>query len=209
MRQGVPYTWAGFALPYAAVGIGVYLFKSANTALFIYYPGIILFVWTTQRLELTRSLARGWNWGYGAALSILFALGGVVVFLLWPYAAREGIDLATVLAEYGLAGAKGLAFACVAVLLNPCLEELFWRGCFFDSVNRPSVIDIAFGGYHGMVLLLVLQWWAAVSVVLMLSAASWVLRYAKHHCGGLAVPCVAHAAADLSIVLSVWLLVQR
>jgi membrane protease YdiL (CAAX protease family) len=201
--------WSAYLLPYTAVAIGAYGLSSAGTALLIYYCGILFFVYKNGWRHLGRSLAEGWNRKYATGLVVAFALSGVAIFLSWPFARQNGVDLAAFLADLGLLGAGGIAFACVAIALNPLLEEIFWRGCFIAEPNRPSAVDIAFGGYHGLALMLVARWWAALGVVFVLSAASWTLRFTKHRCGGLAVPCAAHAAADLSIVLSVyWLLRQ-
>lgn len=200
--------WSGFLLPYAAVGIGVYAFKSAWIAIGIYYFGIVLFVAACGGRRLLGAVSKGWGWGTGVLLSSVFFLSGAAVFVLWPFAKLEGIEIGGVLGDFGLAPTTGIVFAVVAVAVNPLLEELFWRGCFEDKVTRVSVIDIAFAGYHGLALMLVIRVWAVAGAFIVLCFASWVLRYVTDRCGGLAVPYIAHLAADISIVAGVYCLLR-
>ncbi len=150
------------------------------------------------------AVSKGWGWGTGVVLSSVFFLSGSAVFVFWPFAKLEGTELGGVLGDFGLAGTTGIVFGAAAIVVNPLLEELFWRGCFEDKVTRVSVIDIAFAGYHGLALVLVIRVWAAVGAFIVLCFASWALRYVKDRRGGLAVPYIAHLAADISIIAAIY-----
>ena len=94
--------------------------------------------------------------------------------------------------------------------VHPVLEELFWRGGRAGARRPvPDWRDVAFAGYHVPVLwFFVGPGWVALSFVV-LAAGSWLWRLADHRFGGLGVPLVSHAAADLSIMVAATLIARH
>ncbi|MBN2511738.1 MAG: hypothetical protein JXB18_02260 [Sedimentisphaerales bacterium] len=152
--------------------------------------------------ELTKgfSLPQSFLFGFAALLC------GLVIYWFWPHAKTDTVDLSAVLHNYKLDGFAGGLFAAYSILVNPILEELFWRGCFNPSPRKPAFIDLAFAGYHGLALNLVLQPAYVIAVIILLIGVSWLFRHLKLANRGLAIPYIMHLAADISIIASIWML---
>jgi hypothetical protein len=198
MRSGVSSIVAA-AIPYAAVGVGLYVIRSAWAAILIYHVGIVVALTAFGWGGPLRRAASGWRPGAAATSAGAAALVGVALFLLWPFLDATPDGLRGRLLELGLSGRAWGVFAAYYATVHPFLEELFWRG-------RPGAgaaalwRDAAFAGYHVPVLwFFVGPVWIAVSFVV-LAAASWTWRAAAGRFGGLGVPLASHAAADISIV---------
>jgi len=56
---------------------------------------------------------------------------------------------------------------------------------------------------------LVIKMPIALLAFVVLFAVSWWLRFMRHKLGGLAVPYIAHLAADLSIVAGIYFLIRE
>ena len=213
----LPARICGVCIPYAAVGIGLYVFGSAWIAAGLYYGGALIYIAATGRKELMAGLA-AWagsapilgarDRGLAIVTCGVFALAGVAVFYLWPVAERADVDLATFLEAMGMGGRRFLVFAVVFCLLNPVVEEVFWRGCLNDDRRRVSWIDAAFAGYHVPVLLLVINVGVSAVGFAILCTASWCLRRLRHKSGGLGLGWAAHFLADVSVMTAVWVLLK-
>ncbi len=214
----LPARICGVCIPYAAVGIGLYGFGSAWIAVGLYYGGVIIYIAATGHKDLMAGPA-AWarNLPYLCArdgrLAIVtcgvFALAGVAVFYLWPVAVRADVDLAGFLEAMGVGGRRFAGFAVVFCLLNPVVEEVFWRGCLQDDRRRLSWIDAAFAGYHVPVLVMVINVGMSAAAFAILCTASWYLRRLRHKSGGLGIGWIAHFFADVSIMTAVWVLLVR
>ena len=105
----------------------------------------------------------------------------------------------------GLDSGSFLFFAWYSVV-NPWLEELYWRGYQGSALRRPSVRDVLFGGYHVLVLVLLVEWPFAVLAGVALAFAAWLWRQVTRRFEGLLVPVATHTLADLGIVAAVYVL---
>ncbi len=213
----LPARICGVCIPYAAVGIGLYVFGSAWIAVGLYYGGAIIYIAVTGRKELmagpaTWAGSRPTLCARDRRLAIVtcgvFALAGVAAFYLWPVAARADVDLAGFLEAMGLGGRRLAVFAVVFCLLNPAVEEVFWRGCLGDDRRRVSWIDAAFAGYHVPVLVMVMNVGMSAAAFGILCTASWYLRRLRHKSGGLGIGWAAHLLADVSIMTAVLVLLN-
>ncbi len=209
MKRNAFEKHAAASSPYVAVVLGLYVFKNVFVALAIYYSAIAFFIVIKSEKSLLRTIFSGCNSCAAAGSAIVFACGGVVIFLLWPYAKLENVNLTSTLAEYGLNGATCYIFVAAATILNPLLEELFWRGCFQNDPTRPAFIDVVFAGYHVLALVLVIKVPITILAFVVLFSASWWLRFMKHKFGGLAVPYIAHLVADVSIIAGIYFLISE
>lgn len=195
----------GIGSPYIAVIAGVFLLHNAWIAILAYHAILALYVYAIDRNKFL-DLRKGFSWPQCFIFGFPALLCGVTIYLFWPYAKLTAIDLSTILNTYILNGISGGLFALYSIIINPILEELFWRGCFNPSLRKPALIDLAFAGYHGLALTLVLQPTYIIAAIGFLTGVSWLFRYLKHYNQGLAIPYVMHLAADISIITSIWLL---
>jgi len=214
----LPGRICGVCIPYAAVGIGLYVFGSAPIAVGLYYGGVINYIAATGHKELLAGPAawagnlpilRARDRRLAVVICGVFALAGVAVFYLWPVATRADVDLAGFLAAMGLGGRRFGVFAVMFCLLNPVVEEVFWRGCLDDGRRGVSWIDAAFAGYHVPVLLMVMNVGMSAAAFAILCTTSWCLRRLRHKSGGLGIGWTAHFLADVSIMTATWVLLVR
>lgn len=191
------------AIPYAAVVTGLYVMRNAWVAILLYHAGIVAVLAGEGRTDMLKTARSGWERRVMVPACMVAALGGAALFLLWPVVGLGKESLANSLSEYGLSGSRWVLFAAYYATAHPILEELFWRGRLGSRRFGPTWPDAAFGGYHFVVLVLFIEIpWALVSAVI-LSVAAWTWRYAAERFGGLGIPLVSHAVADLSIVLAI------
>lgn len=191
------------AIPYAAVVTGLYVVRNAWVAILLYHAGIVAVLAGEGRTRTLRSTRSGWERRAIVPACVVAALGGVALYLLWPVVGLGKEGLANALSEYGLGESRWVLFAAYYATAHPVLEELFWRGRLGSRRFEPAWPDAAFGGYHFLVLVLFVELpWALASAAI-LSVAAWAWRYAAGRFGGLGIPLVSHAVADLSIVLAI------
>jgi hypothetical protein len=207
MRSGLSCIVA--AIPYAAVLVGLYGLRSAWAAILLYHVGIFVALCVGGWRQALLRAANGWRRRIAVLLVAATSLGGVALYLLWPYVDATPAGLAQRLEEFGLGGGWSWgAFAVYYSTVHPFLEELFWRGG--RPAGGPAFLwrDAAFAGYHVPVLWFFIDpLWIAVTFVI-LTAASLTWRISAHRLGGLGVPLVSHAAADVSIVAAVSFIIR-
>lgn len=205
MRSVAPSIVAA-AIPYAAVGAGLYAFGSGWAAILLYHAGVVLALSITGWRVPLRYAVSGWVPAAAVAFAAVAALAGTALYVLWPLVDATPAGLHARLEQFGLGGTAWVLFALYYSTVHPFLEELFWRGRG-DGQNTASLWrDAAFAGYHVPVLWFFISpaWIAAAFVLLM--AASWTWRWTARRFGGLSVPLISHAAADVSIVLAATLI---
>lgn len=195
----LPLYWA--ALPYVGTILGVYVFDQGLVAVGIYHAGIV-WIWSACRFPVRR-VFQGMRWPAFSGLGFLCLLTGPLLWFLWPVMARPGVELPALLTQWKLTGGTAWMFAVYSVTLHPVLEESFWRGMLPDHL----LSDALFAGFHLLVLAPFIHavWLPLAFVVLLTASAIW--RYFARKTGGLAVPILTHALADLGVVLAVRALV--
>jgi membrane protease YdiL (CAAX protease family) len=201
MRVGVTSILTA-AIPYAAVAAGLYAGRSAWAAILLYHLGIVVALCVGGWRGPLRRAASGWRPAAAAFLAAAAALGGCVLYVLWPHVDATPHGLALRLQEFGLGGWSWSAFAIYYATVHPLLEELFWRGRGLGSGAKSAWWDLAFAGYHVPVLWFFIDPFWITAAFAVLAIASWTWRATAQRLGGLGVPLVSHAAADISVALA-------
>jgi len=195
---------------YLAMVLGLHVFHNAWVAFGFYHGAILAIVMAHGKPGCWRELFIGWEWRLGSG-SIAFGLGGgVLLFLLAPYADINSSNIEPILERLGLQGNLWLLFVIYHSLVNPWFEELFWRGFLVSDKKHPVLNDILFAGYHALVLVLFLDLvWIGLAMVI-LTLAGWLWRQIRRQRKGLLLPVVSHMSADTSIMAVVyWISVNK
>lgn len=193
-----------YAIPYAAMLVGLVLLDGGWIAFLLYHGGVIAAMRGTRprRSDAGPPRWRPPTWMLPAAIGF-GALGGVLTDLLWPVLVPGDLTSATraYLAHLGLVGPAFWTFVAYHALVNPVIEERFWRRHLVSGHPGLHPGDIAFAGYHLVVLapLLPLVWLAVTMVVL--TVAAWTWRRIAVATGSLALPIASHLAADAAIMV--------
>jgi membrane protease YdiL (CAAX protease family) len=183
--------------------VGLWWGHRAWFALALYHSGMImaLVAWRRDLRELTR----GWRPATGLALVLAGAATGPLLIVLYPLARTSSAPVGEILRSMDLAGAAWIPFALYYSFIHPGIEEAYWRGLVPEHTH-PAWSDLAYGGYHALVLARFAAWPAAVATALGLAATGMVWRRVARATGGLAVPWACHLAADAAFIGAVaWL----
>ena len=190
---------AGLLMPYITVGLGLYIFHSAWVAIFAYHAGILLILRLTKFSNPVpfRRPASLWKMIGFAALGLT---AGLAMYFLWPFVFVSA-DLPDTIERWGLTRVSWPFFIAYSALVNPWLEELYWRGWLGSATRRPVANDAAFAGFHLVILapFISIAWLAVVFIIL--TMAGWVWRQVTRQTKSLLPSALCHLTADVSILL--------
>lgn len=191
-------------IPYMAVAVGLYGLGSAWLAIFAYHAGMLLVVLLGRSARGGHGVKGGVR-GWWYASVVVYALGGIALYVLWPFILPAGSNVALRLGSLGVTRQIWPYFAVYFCCANSLIEELFWRGHLRDDSRRVTVNDFAFAGYHALVLVAFTGLIWAVPVFLACAFAAWLWRMMRASTGSLVMPLITHFVADLGIVAAVHL----
>jgi len=194
---------AGLFMPYFTVWLGLYVLKNAWAAILGYHLGILLLVtlagaWPS--LEKFRPGAPLWKI---ILFSLTGGLAGLAVYVLWPVI-HVSPGLPKSLLEWGLGPGSWPLFIIYSALVNPWLEEIYWRNWLGSTQAHPVYTDAVFGGFHLIILAPFFPpFWLAV-VFIILTASGWMWRQVVRTGNSLLASTLFHMVADVSILLVIW-----
>ena len=106
--------------------------------------------------------------------------------------------------DYDVYPATRVLFALQLCLLNPLLEELFWRGLFFSDRKRPAATDFCYAAFHFFALLPFMPVMQAVIGTIGLVGFGWFLRQlARTQNGSLILPLLWHVLGDVAVIVAI------
>ncbi len=195
-------------VPYVAVLIGLYILKNAWIAIGLYHFGIAVFLIVGDRNSLLKRVCTGWNSIMAIVGVVMSAMIIPIILFCWGRMQLENTPLNSALANFGLHGTSWFFFMIYFSTVQPFLEELYWRGYLENNHNYFSWTDLAFAGYH----ILVLAWfiklpWLVISFIV-LTVAAYIWRHVASKLEGLAVPLLSHIVADVSIIAVTCVLIR-
>ena len=198
-RNGIPPYISGLLMPYLTVGLGLHVFQNAWVAILAYHAGILLllrFAEFSDPIPFHRP-ASLWKMIGFAALGLT---AGLAMYFLWPFVFVSD-NLSGAIERWGLTRATWPFFIAYSALVNPWLEELYWRGWLGSGSRRPVGNDAFFAGFHLVILApFVSIAWLAVSFII-LTVTAWLWRQVARRTKSLLPAALCHLAADVSILL--------
>jgi membrane protease YdiL (CAAX protease family) len=194
--------WLTPILPYLAVAIGVFWFQHAFLALVGFHFAIILSLWLTGSSVPLEILYKSKNIRWIVLSILLCGSSGLSLYLLLSSSAVIP-DLPRQMEALGLTRATWPVFITYFVLVNPLVEEYFWRGYLGSPTGHLSPSDFLYSGFHGLILLGKMQAGAIVYSLSVLVLAGWLWRQIARADGGLLAPVLGHMAADFTILIAV------
>lgn len=195
--------WLTPILPYLAVAIGLFWVQHAFAALIGFHFAIILSLLLAKSTIPVKNLFQSNNIRW-VILSILLCGGsGVSLYFLWTYFGIVS-DLPSSLASLGLTNSVWPLFTTYFALVNPFIEEYFWRGYLGSPTRRLYPSDFLYAGFHGLVLIGKMQAGAILYSLTALVLAGWFWRQLARAGGGLLAPVLGHLAADFTILMAIY-----
>ena len=195
--------WLTTIFPYLAVGLGLFWFHNAWIALLGFHFAIIISLLFARPHIPIKTLFESNNARW-ILLSIL--LCGSSGFSLYLFRNFFGIvsDLPTQTESFGLTRSTWLLFVTYFVLVNPFVEEYFWRGFLGNSTKSLYSSDFLYAGFHALVLFGNVRTGPIIYSLIVLTLAGWFWRQIAREDKGLLAPVFGHMAADLTILLAVY-----
>ena len=194
------------AAPYLVVSAGMYLFHNAWCTFIAYHACIVTFLVVYRKPGLIKKLFCGWNWYIAAVLSALSVMLILLALGIRQHVMLESTGLMKTLSGFGLGNISFYIFAALFVSAHPVLEELFWRSFHWGPCRTHWPVDIIFAGYHILVLTFFVKWPGLLFIFAAISLAALLWRFCGQKLNGLATILFAHVIADISILVSAYLL---
>jgi len=195
--------WLTPLLPYVAVAIGLFWIQNAFWALIGFHIAIILSLLLARSPIPIRVLFKSKNIRWVVLNILLCGSSGISLYFLWSY---FGVidDLPGQVDTLGLTHSTWPVFITYFILVNPWIEEYFWRGYLGSSTRCLYPSDFLYAGFHGLVLMGKVQTGAVVYSLVILVLAGWFWRQLARADEGLLAPMLGHMAADFTILMAVY-----
>lgn len=199
--------WIAPILPYLAVWAGLFLFHNAWFALIGFHIAVLFTLIFFRPAVPVNSLFKSRTPKWILASILFCSTSGIGLYFLWDVFGVAN-DLPVQLESIGLNSSAWFAFIAYFSLVNPFIEEYFWRGILGNNSKKLYMGDFIFAGYHAMIL------WGKVILpsilfaVIILVSAGWLWRQITREDNGLLASVLGHMAADFSILLTIYLKVS-
>ncbi|CAG0984767.1 hypothetical protein ANAEL_01956 [Anaerolineales bacterium] len=192
--------WPAPILSYLAVWAGLFFFKNAWFTLIGFHIAILLIlVFIRPNIPINLLLkSKHPKW---ILFSVLFcSTSGIGLYLLWN---MFGIvpDLSAQLRTIGLHSSSWFGFIAYFSLINPWIEEYFWRGVLGSGTKNLHLVDVVYASYHALILWGKVHPLSIIFAVTVLVSAGWLWRQISRLDRGLLAAVLGHMIADFSILM--------
>lgn len=195
--------WLTPILPYLAVAIGLFWVRNALAALLGFHFAIILSLLLAKPSFPVKNLFRSNNIRWVVLSLLLCGSSGISLYYFWSYFGFVG-DLSSQVESYRLSTSTWPLFITYFALVNPLIEEYFWRGYLGSPTRNLYLSDFLYAGFHALVLWNKVQLTSILYSLIVLVLAGWFWRQLARIDGGLLAPALGHMAADFTILMVVY-----
>lgn len=196
--------WLTTLLPYLAVAIGVFWIHNALWALVGFHFAILLAIWWGRSTVPVKILFQSKDIRWVILSILICGSSGISLYFLWSYFGVTA-DLSETVESFGLSSSTWPIFITYFVLVNPPIEEYYWRGYLGSPTKGLHLSDFFYAGYHVLVVVHKVHLSAVHYSLVALVMAGWLFRQLARKNGGLLAPALGHMAADLSILMAIYL----
>jgi len=198
--------WIAPLLAYLAVGFGILYFHSAWGALLGFHSAIIFSLLIARPNIPIKNLLKNKNIKWLVWNFLLCGSSGVILYFLWDIFGFAS-DFPAQVAALGLNASNWVAFIAYFTLVNPFVEEYFWRGYLGSKTKSLHISDFLYAGFHALILINKVRTGSVIFGLSVLVLAGWFWRQTAREDGGLLAPVLGHAAADFTILTTVYMMV--
>jgi len=196
--------WIAPLLAYLTVGIGLFVFHSAWGALLGFHVAITISLLIARPKLPVTILFKSTNFKWILLSILICGSSGITLYFLWDKF-RFASDLSAQIKALGLTSSNWLTFIAYFALVNPFIEEYFWRGYFGNSSKSLYLYDFIYSGFHGLILFGKVQSYSIIFALSVLVFAGWFWRQIAREDHGLLAPVFGHMVADFTILMAVYL----
>lgn len=195
--------WIAPSLAYLAVGLGLFVFHSAWGALLGFHAAIIGSLLIARPNIPVSSLFKSKDFTWIASSVLLCGSSGFALFFLWDYFG-VATDLSVQVNRLGLNSRTWIPFIAYFALVNPFIEEYFWRGYLGSQSRKFHVSDFLYSGFHALILIGRVHVGSILFAFIALALAGWFWRQIVRTDGGLLAPVLGHMAADFTLLTVIY-----
>lgn len=195
--------------------IGLQLFESVAVTFLLFYGwllGVPLLgkAFPKERMNVSKE---GILLGVASGLVFfIFIFGGMLFFHEYLLDVEE---LRALLVAWGFIGPAEIWLILVLLLLNPVLEEVYWRGYMFEKVRNTgnaakaiAVTGVFYTLYHVLTTMQLFEVAYTLVAVIPVLIAGLFWGYVRERTGSITATIIGHALGDLGIVCVYWFMVR-
>lgn len=194
--------WIAPILAYLAVGLGLLVFHSAWGTLLGFHAAILGSLLIAKPDIPLKILVTSNNFKWIFLSVLLCGTSGIALYFLWD-AFGFADDFSAQVASLGLDASNWPVFIAYFALVNPFVEEYFWRGWLGSKTKSLHTSDFVYAGFHALIMAGRVRTGSIIFGVGVLVFVGWFWRQGAREDGGLLVPVLGHMAADLTILITV------
>ena len=195
--------WIAPALAYLAVGLGIFQFHSAWGALVGFHVAIIFSLLIARPNIPIVILLKNTKIKWIVLSVLLCGSSGIALYFLWNQFGFVS-DLPAQVESLGLTSSTWMPFIAYFALVNPFVEDYFWRGYLGSETKKLHISDFMYSGFHALVMIGKVRMDAVLFGLSMLVLAGWFWRQLLREDHGLLAPVLGHMAADFTILMAVF-----
>jgi membrane protease YdiL (CAAX protease family) len=190
-------------IPYLTIGIGLLVFHNAWLAILSYHAGMVAVISLSKTRITINQVFQGKRYWVLFITVLAGASGGILLYVLWPFLSiPDGVN--SYIRSIGLNERTWPVFLTYFILINPFIEEYYWRGYLASSAKGIALNDLLFSGYHLIVLVGQMEPIWLIIVFLFLTGGAWFWRQMNRLNGGLLASTMSHIAGDLTVILTIY-----
>ena len=197
--------WLAPIPPYLAVLVGLFFFQSAWFALFGFHLAIILVLVIARPAAPINILFKTKHFKWTRRSVAACAGIGIALYYFHAYFGLAD-NLSAQLGSIGLNASTWPVFIAYFAVVNPLIEEYFWREYLGNQTPGFYLGDLIYAGYHGLVLIDMVHWLTILFTLVSLTFVGWLWRQIRREDEGLLLPVLGHMAGDFSILTAVYFL---
>ncbi len=197
--------WVAAILTYLAVWAGLFLFQSAWFAMVGFHLAMLIMLLVLRANIPINILFKTGHFKWILPAMVLCASSGFFIYYLYPFFGTTEA-LRSQLEVIGLGKSNWFALITYFSLVNPFIEEYFWRAFLGSETKNFYIGDLVYAGYHGLVLAGRIPSVMVFLALVCLTFVGWLWRQIYRKNEGLLVPVLGHMVADFSVMLAVYLL---
>jgi membrane protease YdiL (CAAX protease family) len=196
--------WIAPALAYLTIGLGMFKFHNAWSALLGFHLAILVSLLIARPNIPVSILLKSTNIKWILLSMLLCGSSGFTLYFLWDKFGSAN-DLPAQVQALGLNPTTWIPFIVYFTLINPFVEEYFWRGYLGNPTSGFYLFDFIYAGYHALILFGKVSMSAVLFALFVLVSTGWFWRQIAREDQGLLAPALGHMAADFTILMAVYL----
>lgn len=190
-------------IPYITIGIGLLVFHNAWMAILGYHTGMVAVLSLSRTgIAVKRTFQSNRYW-IPLVTALAGAGGGILLYILWPLLSVPD-DINLYIRSIGLDERTWPVFLAYFILINPFIEEYYWRGYLTTDAKGIALNDLLFSGYHLIVLAGQMETIWLIVVFFGLTIGAWFWRQMNRLNGGLLASTISHITADITVILTIY-----